>query len=118
MKSLFNKDNTEEFIARINSLGSNAQPQWGKMDVAQMLHHCQLTIKIANGELKPKINPIIRFLFGKKAKKQLLQDHEFKKHLPTFSEGKIVDKKIFEAERSKLIALLEDFHKKGPSGLI
>jgi hypothetical protein len=117
MRSLFNKDHSIEFISRINTLNHQTQPQWGKMDVAQMLAHCQRPISIASGELVPKINPIVKFLFGKTAKKQLVNDPEFKRNLPTFSEAKIVDRRVFESERKKLIGMIEDFQKKGPSGL-
>jgi hypothetical protein len=117
MHSLFNKAHADEFIARINSLNNQTQPQWGKMNVAQMLMHCQMTLKIASGDLVPKINPLVKFLFGKRAKKQLVNDPEFKRNLPTFSEGKIVGQKVFEVEREKLIRLIEDFQRKGPAGL-
>lgn len=117
MKSLFNREHSQEFISRINSLNNQTQPQWGKMNVAQMLTHCQMPIKIASGELVPKINPIIKFLFGKGAKKQLINDPEFKKNLPTFTEAKIKDQRIFEEERSKLVKIIEDFQQKGPAGL-
>jgi hypothetical protein len=117
MTSIFNKQHHQEFISRINTLNKQTQPQWGKMNVAQMLAHCQMPLKIASGELVPKINPIVKFLFGKTAKKQLVNDPEFKKNLPTFSEAKIVDERVFEQERARLIDLLEKFHQKGPAGL-
>ncbi len=117
MRSIFNKEHVEEFIGRINNLNNQTQPQWGKMNVAQMLAHCQMPVKIASGELIPHINWIIKFLFGKNARKQLLNDPDFKRNLPTFAEGKIVDKKVFELEREKLIKSLEEFQRKGPSAL-
>src|SRR6187549_3787521 len=117
MRSIFNKNHAEEFIHRINNLNNRTQPQWGKMNVAQMLHHCQYTFKLATGDLIPSVNPIIRFLFGKNGKKQLVNDPEFKKNLPTFSEVKIVDPKVFEVEREKLVKLISEFQKNGPSAL-
>src|SRR4051812_40926581 len=117
MHSLFNRKHTDEFIARINSLGDGSQAHWGKMNVAQMLTHCQKPFLIALGELKPKSNPIIRFLFGRVAKKQLIQDPEFKRNLPTFTEARIADRRVFEDERRKLIQLIEEFQRKGPAGL-
>ena len=117
MQSLFNKDHCEEFISRINSLNGQTQPQWGKMKVAQMLTHCQMPIRVALGDLKPKINPVVRFLFGRAAKRQLVQDHEFKKNTPTFSEAKISDDRVFDDERKKLIHLIEEFQGAGPKGL-
>ena len=117
MESLFKKESAEKFIDRINHLSSQTQPQWGTMKAAQMLRHCHMPLKIASGELIPKINPIIKFLFGKQAKKQLIHDHEFKKHLPTFSEAKITNQCIFEEERKRLVNLIEEFQHKGPAGL-
>src|SRR5438309_1551094 len=109
MKSLFNKENSQEFVFRINNLSNQSQANWGKMNVAQMLHHCQKPLEIASGELVPKINGIIKFLFGKSAKKQLVRDPEFKRNLPTFSEAKIVDQRVFEDEKTRLIILINNF---------
>lgn len=117
MKSLFNEKHMVEFIMRINKLNANTPSQWGKMNVAQMLTHCQKPLEIASGALKPKINKLIKWLFGKKAKAQLISNDEFKRNLPTFSEAKIVDQKIFEMEKDKLINLIEQFHKNGINGL-
>ena len=117
MKSLFDKKTLEEFISRINKLERKSLPQWGKMNVSQMLHHCQKTFLIASGDMIPRINPLIKFLFGKQAKKQLLRDPQFKKNLPTFPEGKIVDQKEFDIEKEKLITLIKNFQQRGPEGL-
>jgi hypothetical protein len=116
-KSLFNKQDADEFISRINKLTPQTPALWGKMDVAQMLTHCQKPLQIASGSLKPKINRVIKFLFGKKAKEQLITEPEFKKNLPTFPEAKIVDKKVFETEKKKLIELIQQFQKEGEAGL-
>ena len=118
MHSLFNKQHCQEFIARINSLNDRTQPQWGKMDVAQMLTHCQKPIEIALGDLRPKINPIVKYLFGRPAKKQLIRDPEFKRNLPTFSEAKISGRRVFDQERKRLIGLIEKFQQGGPSALV
>jgi hypothetical protein len=117
MKSLFKKQDAEEYISRINKLSPSTPPLWGKMDVAQMLTHCQKPLEIASGALKPKINKIVKLLFGKRAKAQLVSGQDFKKNLPTFPEAKIVDKKVFETEKAKLISLIEQFQKNGKEGL-
>jgi hypothetical protein len=117
MKSLFNEETSREFISRINKLTPDTPAHWGKMNVGQMLHHCQKTLLIASGELIPKINPVVKFLFGKAARRQLLRDPQFKREIPTFPEGKIVDKKDFEEEKKKLISLIERYQQNGVSGL-
>lgn len=117
MKSIFNKAHSEEFISRINTLNHQTQPQWGTMNVAQMLTHCQKPIMIANGDLKPRKTPLVKFLFGKTAKKQLVNEPEFKKNLPTFAEAKVSDQRNFDAERARLVGLIREFQERGPSAL-
>ena len=117
MKSPYEKPVADEFVARIHRLTEKTQARWGKMDVAQMLTHCQKPLEIASGSLVFKPNFLIKFLFGKSARKQLLNAPEFKKNLPTFSEARIVDKRVFENEKQKLIALIHNFQAKGHEGL-
>jgi hypothetical protein len=117
MMSLFNKQSADEFISRIHTLSYRTQPQWGKMDVAQMLTHCQKPLLVAKGQLTPRINPIVRLLFGRTAKKHLVNEHEFRKNLPTFSEAKIVDKRDFDKEQTLLVNMIREFQEAGPSGL-
>lgn len=117
MKSLFNKQDADEFIARINKLTASSPALWGKMNVAQMLNHCQKPLEIASGALKPKINKIVKWLFGARAKKKLVGGEPFQKNLPTFPEAKIVDQKVFEAEKEKLISLIRQFQENGVKGL-
>jgi hypothetical protein len=117
MKSLFNQQNAAEFIDRINKLSPDTKAQWGVMNVSQMLRHSQLPLDIASGALVPKVNPIVRFLFGKSAKKQINSDQDFKRSLPTFREGKINDQRDFEKEKAKLISQIQYFQQKGEAGL-
>ena len=117
MENLFEKQTAKKFIDRINKLDTKAKAQWGKMNVEQMLTHCQKPLEIASGELVLKPNPIIKFLFGKRAKKQLINEPEFKKNLPTFNEAKILDQRVFDFEKNKLIKLIENYQEKGENGL-
>ena len=51
MKNLFEPETVDEVIARIDKLQAASQRQWGKMDVAQMMAHCSITMEIASGKL-------------------------------------------------------------------
>ena len=42
IKNIFTADVTNEVIGRINNLQPTTQRQWGTMDVAQMLAHCNV----------------------------------------------------------------------------
>jgi hypothetical protein len=107
MKSIFNATDNAEFIERINKLTSSTPALWGKMNVAQMLAHCQVIIQVALGELPIKRN-LLGFLFGTIAKKQILEK-PLKQGVPTFSEAKIGDTRSFDKEKQKLIELIKRF---------
>ena len=117
MKNLFNQQDANEFIERINKLSPTSKAQWGKMNVNQMLAHAQIPLTIASGELQIKTNPIVKFLFGKSARKQLTSPEGFKKNLPTFREGIISDEREFEKEKNKLITFIKTYQSKGEDGL-
>ena len=117
MESLFEKNTTQKFVERINQLSPQTQAQWGKMRVEQMLWHCQKPFEIASGTLVPKINPLIKFLFGKSAKRDMTGEKPVKKSLPTFNEAKAIQSAVFEKEKKNLIAAIENFQQKGLEGL-
>jgi hypothetical protein len=117
MESLFDQKTADGFVDRIYRLSPNTQAQWGKMNVSQMLAHCQVPLKMATGDMKVKGNAIIRFLFSRSAKRQLLNDPEFKRSLPTMSEAKIANPSQFEKERAELLKILRNFVEKGPKGI-
>ena len=110
MKSVFNEADNAEFIGRINKLTPASQAIWGKMNVSQMLAHCQVIIKVALGELQLK-RGLMGVLFGNMAKKQILNDQPLKHSMPTFKQAKIVSEKGFEAEKAGLIELIKkEYH--------
>jgi len=51
MKSLFEPRAPETLISRIDTLTAQSQPLWGKMNVAQMMVHCTIPLKMALGEV-------------------------------------------------------------------
>lgn len=117
MKSLFNKAENQEIINRINSLRADSQAKWGKMNVAQMLTHCQQPLRVVFGELKLK-RGILSILFGNYFKKQMVTDERpFTRNLPTDKTFIITDKKELEEEKKKLIDLVKKFEQVGPEGL-
>jgi Protein of unknown function (DUF1569) len=117
MKSLFNAIDNNEIISRIQKLDKFAKAEWGKMNVGQMLAHCQVPIQVAFDEKKLK-RGLIGILFGKMSKRQLTADDKpFKKHLPTDKHFIIKGDKNVEEEKQKLIALVKRFAEKGPEAI-
>jgi len=116
MKSLFNKEDNAEMIARIRKINAESKPSWGKMDAEGMLFHLQEPIRVSLGELKLK-RGLAGFLFGKMALKQVLSDKPFKKGVPTSDKFKPFGNYDLEAEKEKLVNLVSSLSEKGPSAI-
>ena len=114
MQSLFNAADNNSIIERINRLTPSSTPQWGKMNVAQMLTHCQQPLRVGTGELLLK-RDLMGFLFGKMMKKKFLSGKGFGKNLPTDKKFLITDNRDFEKEKTNLIALISAYKTKGPA---
>lgn len=109
MKSLFDTESLAEINRRLNNLTSESQRNWGKMDVAQMLNHCQhpLNVSLEKGNIKKQFFPLA-FLF----KKSLYNDKPWRQNLPTAKSFKITDSKDFKKEKEGLQKLIIEFHEK------
>jgi hypothetical protein len=115
--SLYNKNNVQDYITRINKITADSKPLWGKMNAAQVMAHCTAPLKMAHGEIKGK-RGLISFLFGKMAKKKYITKNEaFGNNLPTDPNFIFPDAKEFEEERKKLIAKLNEFAERGPKAI-
>ncbi|NJM78561.1 MAG: DUF1569 domain-containing protein [Flavobacterium sp.] len=106
MKNIFDKNDNQELIGRINLLTPYAKPQWGKMTVDQMLSHCISPIDVAFGTQKLKMSFPMRIL-GRMMKKSWLDAPEFKKNSPTAKEFIRKDTYDFELTKTELIQKVE-----------
>jgi len=117
MYSLLQPGVASDIMNRMVQLSPDAKPQWGKMNVSQMLAHCQAPLLVALGEKQMKSN-LIGMLFGSMIKKRMLQDEPFKKSLPTDPGFVVRDERNFANERKKLQALLLRFARSGSSIIV
>ena len=110
MKSIFDRKTYEDVLDRIGKLNQGSQPEWGKMDAAQMLCHCRYPLEVAMGkkEIK-KPGPLMRLLY-KSFKSALYNDKPWRKNLKTAKEYKVVSSKDFNQEKEKLAKLIHEFH--------
>ncbi|WP_103863668.1 DUF1569 domain-containing protein [Aquimarina sp. I32.4] len=107
MKSLFDPLVLNEIENRINKLSTDSSAAWGKMNVSQMLHHCQFPLKTAlkKNPLTLKPNFLAKLFF----KKSMYNDKPWRKNLPTHSKLKVVKTKEFTPEREILLELVAKF---------
>ncbi len=114
--SIFTRAGLEGLRARIATLSPASKAVWGKMDVAQMLAHCRVPIRVALGELK-----LPRSLFGKlvgwMARGGALGPKPFSRGLPTSAEFVVKDARDFAQEREGLLEVLTLMSRAGPAGI-
>jgi hypothetical protein len=116
MQTLFDQDENTKMISRIQKLTPETKPLWGKMNVAQMLAHTQVALRVAMGDDKLK-QSLFGKLFGRIAIKKLLSTKPFGKNMPTAPEFIMREQKDFNKEKSALLHLVERMLKEGPNGL-
>lgn len=108
MKTIFDKQTRDELINRIHLLNENSTPQWGGMNIYQMLKHCTLFEDMISGRKKYKITLPGR-LFGKMVLKTLLKDGKpMPKNAPTVPELRVKENGDVASEKAKWIALIEE----------
>jgi len=108
VKNLFDPAVKQDIITRINKLTPQSQRQWGKMDVAQMLAHCQMPLGVAVGKHKLK-GGFLLSLIGPLIKGILYNEKPFKKNLGTAPSFKMTEPREFEKEKQGLIQMLNEF---------
>lgn len=115
VKNLFDPITKQEIVDRINKLSNQSQRQWGKMDVAQILAHCQMPLSAAIGTHTLKRNFFLS-LIGPMYKPMMYNNKPFKKNLPTDPSFKITDAKDFDKEKQQLLKLIGDFSERNITG--
>jgi hypothetical protein len=106
IRNLFDPKETQETIDRINKLTPETQALWGKMDVAQMMAHCNVAYEIPYTDKHPKPNAFARFMVKLFAKNTVIGDKPYKKNIPTSPIFKMTEPKNFEKEKKRLIDYL------------
>ena len=115
VKNLFDASVKEDIINRINKLSPQSPALWGKMNVSQMLAHCQMPLGVATGKHTLKGNFILK-LIGPLFKKQLFNDVPFKRNLPTDKSFIIANPQEFEKEKQNLVDMVNSFSATTMSG--
>ena len=116
MKDIFDPAEAAALKQRIETLLPTSQALWGKMNVAQMLSHLQAPIEVALGEKKLK-KSLAGWLFGRMARKTLLNEKPFGKSLPTDSSYIRKGTHDFNTEQQRLLVLITKLVVAGKDGL-
>jgi hypothetical protein len=103
MKSVFNPADVADLTGRINRLTSETKGLWGKMTVAQMLAHCNVSYEMAYTDIHPKPNAAMRFILKALVKQKVVGPKPYKHNNPTAPAFIMTGDKDFEAEKKRLL---------------
>lgn len=112
MNTLFNPSDASAMIGRVENISKEAQRQWGKMEVAQMLAHSANALEMAMGIINPP-RVFIGRLLGGLFKSSYTDEKPFSTGSPTSDEIKVTDTRDFNAEQERLIKRIREFSNGG-----
>lgn len=106
IKNIFDQQVIDELISRINQLHKDSRPEWGKMDVAQMLAHNCVSYELIYENRHQKPKGLKKLLLKWFIKGPVVSEKPYKKNSPTAPEFLISSGKDFDTEKQRLIGYL------------
>jgi len=106
MKDIFSDVVCKEIINRIEKLSTDTQPQWGKMNAAQMLAHCNVAYEMDFEDIHKKPGALMRWILKTFVKKGVVNDTPYKRNSSTAPQFLIKEDKNFEPEKARLISYI------------
>jgi hypothetical protein len=107
MKSVFDQNDSNEIINRINLLMPETKGLWGKMTVAQMLAHCNVTYEMAYENIHPEPNSFVKLILKLFVKKSVVGETPYKKSVQTAPAFIMKEEKDFAKEKERLITYVK-----------
>jgi len=112
--NILTKEVADQVIQRINKLAADSRPQWGKMNVSQMLAHCCVPYETVYTDKHPRPNAIARFMIKLIVKKAVVGPKPYPKNGRTAPHFIISDERDFELEKGRLIDFIQKTQELGP----
>lgn len=113
LPNIFSAEVSNQIIERIHKLSPQTQALWGKMNVAQMLAHCNVTYEMVYDHIHPKPNVFVRILLKAFVKPKVVSETPYTKGGPTAPQFVIKDDKTFETEKLRLVQYIQKTHELG-----
>ena len=101
LPSIYSEEICASIIVRIEQLTPSTPALWGKMDVAQMLAHCNITYEMLYEDKHKRPNAFVRFLLRLLIKPTVTNVKSYKKNTQTAPAFLIADTKQFEVEETR-----------------
>ena len=105
--NIFTDETASKVIQRINNLNKETKANWGKMNVSQMLAHCNVTYEMVYDNIHAKPNFILKFILKNLVKNKVVSDKPYPKNGKTAPQFLVTNEKDFTIEKGRLIAYIE-----------
>jgi hypothetical protein len=113
LPNIFSREVISTLESRIQNLSSDSAPLWGKMNVAQMLAHCNVTYEMVVDNKHPKPPAFVRFLAKLFAKNTVISEKPYSRNTRTAPIFLKSDPEDFELQRSRLLKYILTVEKMG-----
>jgi hypothetical protein len=113
---MYDPADMQEIKARLAFLQPGQSPLWGSMTAPQAVAHCAKSLEWAVGDRVPPRMFWAGFL-GRAIKGKVLgDDAPFRRNSPTSPDLIVKDDRDLDAERARLLGLIDRFAAQGPAG--
>ncbi len=113
LPNIFHPEVADELISRINKLTPSTTALWGKMNVAQMLAHCNVTYEMIYENKHPKPGAFLKVILKLMVKPIVTNEKPYKKSSQTAPAFIITDERIFNDEKARLIGFIKQVQAEG-----
>ncbi len=117
MQDVFNAQEAQNYIDRINNLTPFSTGNWGKMTVDQMLAHCNVTYEMVYEPQKHKApGGIAKFILKAFVKPKVVGEKSYPKNSPTSPQFIVTKPQDFILEKKRLIGFIQKTQQMGREG--
>jgi hypothetical protein len=103
LPNVFTPEVSTQLIARIQQLSPQTAAKWGKMNVAQMLAHCNVTYEMVYENKHPKPGALMKFILKAMVKNKVVNEEAYPQSGRTAPQFLIVDERDFAQEQKRLM---------------
>ena len=115
LPDIFSKDVCDTIVARVNKLTPQSASQWGKMNVAQILAHSNVTYELVYTNKHKTPGMLMKFILKSFIKKNIVNEVPYKNNLRTAPAFIIADEREFNTEKKRLLEFIDKTRQLGRS---
>lgn len=115
MKNLFDKQQLDQTLTRLEKLTPDTRPQWGKMNAPQMLAHLNVAYEMTYDGTHPKATGLTKLMLKLFVKKAVVGPKPYKKNGQTAPQFIIKGDRDFAKEKQRLIDYIHKTQSLGAS---